>query len=306
MTSAQLPVTMDQTHHSDSPMHDRVPFGSRFRAYWTLYALTLRQHLHGKRWLAVAALFLLPASLAMLIRGTTADVPSIALEFLLVFMFIPQAILPLVALLYASGIVQDELEEQTITYLLIRPLAKWAIYAVKLLATLTTTISLTAVFTVLAYVAIYLGADVQGENVPLRCLKAVSVHALAIVAYCSLFGLMSLLTNRTLVVGILYTAIVEGLLANLPFGIRLASVIYYARLIAFRMLQFNVPMPRGGSENIAAEAWQIDLTGSPNLNEPPQLTTCLIVLLVGSLICTILAAWLCTRREFHVKTPEKD
>ena len=30
------------------------------------------------------------------------------------------------------------------------------------------------------------------------------------------------------------------------------------------------------------------------------------VLLVGSLVCTILAAWLCSRREFHVKTPEKD
>jgi ABC-2 type transport system permease protein len=306
MKVAQSPVTMDQTHHSHTTTHDRAPLGSRFRAYWTLYTLTLRQHLHGKRWLAVGALFLLPASLAVLIRGTTADVPSIALEFLLVFMFIPQAILPLVALLYASGIIQDELEDQTITYLLIRPIAKWAIYVVKLLATLTTTISLTAVFTVLAYVAIYLGAEVQSENVPLRCSKAVSIHALAIVAYCSLFGLMSLLTNRTLVVGILYTAIVEGLLANLPFGIRLASIIYYARLIAFRMLQFDVPMPQGESENIAAEAWQIDLSGGPGLDAPPQVSTCLIVLLVGSLICTILAAWICTSREFHVKTPEKD
>lgn len=273
---------------------------------WTLYALTLRQHLHGKRWLAIGALFLLPAGLAVLVRSTTTDVPSIELEFLLVFMFIPQAVLPLVALLYASGIIQDEQEDQTITYLLIRPIAKWAIYVVKFLATLTTTILLTAVFTALAYATIYLGAETQGESVYLRCLKAVSIHALAIVAYCSLFGLMSLLTTRTLVVGILYTAIVEGLLANLPFGIRLASVIYYARLIAFRLLQFNVPLPQGGSENVAAEVWQINLDGDSDLFEHPQPTTCLLVLLVGSLVCTILAAWLCTRREFHVKTPEKD
>jgi len=306
MTLARLPITKDQTRHSDAAMDDRAQRGSRLCGYWTLYALTLRQHLHGKRWLAIGALFLLPASLAVLVRGTTADVPSVALEFLLVFMFIPQAILPLVALLYASGIIQDEQEDQTITYLLIRPIAKWAIYVVKLLATLTTTISLTAVFTVLAYIAIYLGAEVQGENVPLRCLKAVSIHALAIVAYCSLFGLMSLLTYRTLVVGILYTAIVEGLLANLPFGIRLASVIYYARLIAFRMLQFNVPISQGKSENIAAEVWQIDSNGGPGIVLHPQQSTCLMILLAGSLICTILATWLCTRREFHVKTPEQD
>jgi ABC-2 type transport system permease protein len=306
MTLARLPITMHQTGNSDTAMQDRTSRGSRLGAYWTLYALTLRQHLHGKRWLAIGALFLLPASLAVLVRSTSADVPSVALEFLLVFMFIPQAILPLAALLYASGIIQDEQEDQTITYLLIRPIAKWAMYVVKLMASLTTTISLTAIFTVLAYVAIYLGAEVQVENVAVRCLKAVSIHALAIIAYCSLFGLMSLLTNRTLVVGILYTAIVEGLLANLPFGIRLASIIYYARLIAFRMLQFDVPLPQGRSENIAAEAWQIDSNGSRDLAEHPQQTTCLIVLLVGSLICTTLAAWLCTRREFHVKTPEKD
>ena len=43
------------------------------------------------------------------------------LEFLLAFMFIPQLLLPLVALLYASGMIQDEQEEQTITYLLDPP-----------------------------------------------------------------------------------------------------------------------------------------------------------------------------------------
>ncbi len=280
--------------------------GARISAYWTLYTLTLRQHLHGKRWLVLCGLFLLPASLAVLVRSTTSEAHSMALEFLLVFMFIPQAILPLVALLYASGIIQDEQEEQTITYLLIRPIPKWAIYLVKLLATLTTTVVLTAVFTVLSYAAIYVGAGVQEENIPLRCFKAVSIHALAMVAYCSLFGLMSLITNRTLVVGILYTAIVEGLLANLPFSIRLASVIYYTRLITYRMLQFYDPTSQGKTENIAAEAWQFGSSEDVELAEHLNSTNCLAVLIVGSLLCALLAAYLCSLREFHVKTPEKD
>jgi ABC-2 type transport system permease protein len=266
----------------------------------------LRQHVHGKRWLVMALLFLLPAGLAVVVRGMAPEAPSVALEFMFEFMFIPQTLLPFVALIYASGIVQDEQEEQTITYLLVRPIPKWAIYPVKLLATLTTTVLLATVFTVLTYAAIYVGAGAEGDNIPLRCLKAASIHALAVVAYCCLFGLMSLVTRRIVVVGVLYIAIVEGLLANLPFGIRLVTVIYYARLIAFRTMEFVVSRPRGGTENIAAVAWQFDLRRDPELLEHPQLATCLTVLLVASLVCTVLAAWLCGRREFHFKTPEED
>src|SRR5947208_14371184 len=86
---------------------------------WTLYLLTLRQHLRGKRWIVMAVLFLLPAALAIVVRATAPDAPYIFIEFVFAFMFIPQALLPLVALLYASGVIQDDVEEQTITYLLI-------------------------------------------------------------------------------------------------------------------------------------------------------------------------------------------
>jgi ABC-2 type transport system permease protein len=281
--------------------------GSRLTTYWTLYRLTLRQHLYGKRWLVMALLFLAPAGLAILIRSTAPDAQPIVMEFILAMMFIPQALLPIVALLYASGIVQDEQEEQTITYLLIRPIPKWAIYTVKLLATITTSVLLTVLFTALTYAAIYVGADAGGENVALRCLKTASIHSLAVVSYCCLFGLISLLTKKILIVGVVYTVLVEGLLANLPFGIRLVTVIYYTRLIAYRTLEFVIPRPRGGgTENLAAEAWQFDLTRDPNLLEHPDVNTCLTVLLVASLVCTILAAWLCAQREFHVKTPEKE
>ena len=121
------------------------------------------------------------------------NVPPEALEFMLVMMFMPQALLPLVALLYASGIIQDEQEEQTITYLLMRPIPKWAIYTVKLLAAMTTTAVLVVVFT---------GADVRGDLFRhRRCPSATWSSAGSrrrrsirwrSSTYCSLFGLMSL------------------------------------------------------------------------------------------------------------------
>jgi ABC-2 type transport system permease protein len=295
---------------TESDLGRRHPGGlaARLTPLWALYVLTLRQHLRGRRWMVLAALFLLPAMLAIVLRATAPDVPGIGLEFIFVFMLIPQALLPLVALLYASGIVQDEQEEQTITYLLVRPIPKWALYTVKLLATLTTTVALTMIFTGLTYAAIYAGAagnQHSGNPVALRCVRAMSIHGLAVVAYCTLFGLISLLTQRALVVGILYAALIEGLLANLPLSIRLVTIIYYSRIIAYRTLTFLVPFPGGGVQNFAADAWQLDVANDPELLEHPTLGTCVRVLLIASLACTILAAVICSRREFHVKTPEK-
>ena len=223
---------------------------------------------------------------------------------LFVFMFIPQALLPLAALIYASGIIHDELEEQTFTYLLIRPIPKWAIYLVKLLATATVAVILTAIFTALAYAAIYLGTDSSAHNILLRCATACCIHSLAVIAYCCLFGLISLFTARILIVGIIYIAVVEGLFANLDFGIRLLTVIYYTRLIAYHAMPFLVPPPYG-TQDFAAETWQLDIANDPKLLLHPQVITCLIVLLAGSAICAAIAAFLCSRREFHVKTPEK-
>lgn len=280
------------------------PSASRFASLWMLYTLSLRQHLRGKRWLVVGLLFLLPAGMAILVRVTAHNVPPIALEFILAQMFIPQALLPFAALLYASGMVLDEQEEQTITYLLIRPISKWSLYVVKLLATLSTTVCLVALFTALTFAAIYIGAGSE-DNILLRCLKTISIHSLAIIAYCSLFGLLSLITSRILVIGIVYAAVVEGMLANLPFGIRLMAVIYYARVIAYRTMTFVVPVRRGNSVDFAAEVWQFDVRLDPNLAEHPSIFACVTTLLVASLVCTLVGAWLCSQREFHVKTPEK-
>jgi ABC-2 type transport system permease protein len=300
-----------QTTDAPSPIIPQ-PFssgdeGSRFRialsALWALYVLTLRQYSHGKRWMVVTGLFLLPSVLAIVLRTTATHVPPLRLEFLLIFLFIPQAILPLVALLYASSMIQDELEEQTITYLLIRPLPKFALYLVKLLATITATVALTVVFTLLAYGVIYIGADSNVPEIPLRAAKAAAIHSLAIIAYCGVFGLVSLLIKRSLTLGIVYIVIVEGFFANFPFGLRLLTVIYYTRLIAYRTLPFTV-VSHGATENLSAEFWQFNVGQDPNLLEHPQLITSIGILLAASAVCTILAATLFTLREFHVKTPE--
>jgi ABC-2 type transport system permease protein len=272
-------------------------------ALWTLYVLAFRQHMHGRRWIVAGVLFLLPAGLAILIRATAPDAPLVAVEFMLAFMFVPQALLPLVALIYATGIIQDEQEEQTLTYLLIRPMRRWAIYVVKLLATLTTTVLLASVFTMLTYAAIYLGADASFGTAASRCIKAVGINAISVITYCCLFALIGLYIRWALVAGILYIAVVEGLLANLPIGLRFVTVIYYARIIAYRSMDFTFT-EHSRKEDIAAAAWQIDVRRDPGLLDHPTTGGCLLILGIASLVCTGLGSIYCARREFHVKTPE--
>jgi ABC-2 type transport system permease protein len=273
-------------------------------ALWSLYLLTLRQQRHGKRWMVMAVLMLLPVGLVGVVRWTAPDVPRIGMEFVFAFMLIPQALLPLVALIYGSGIVQDEVEEQTITYLLMRPITKAQLYLVKLAATWTVAVGLTIVFTALTYIAIYSGSHGEMPDAPKRCAEAAVIHSLAVVAYCAIFGLMSFFTRKALAVGVLYIVIFEGLFANLAFGIRLVTVIYYARLIAYRTIPFVVPTPEG-PHNVAADAWQLDVAADPTLSEHPGIRACLLVLVLGSVVCAGLAAFLCSQKEFYVKTPEK-
>jgi ABC-2 type transport system permease protein len=279
---------------------------SRLGTCWTLYTLTLRQHLHGRRWMALALLFLLPAGLAIVIQSTRAKAPEVFLDFLLSWILIPQALLPLIALLYASGIIQDEQEDQTITYLLIRPLPKWLLYVVKMIATWTTTVVLVVLLTMLTYLAIYIRSDVPLADVVTRCWRTAAIQSLAVVTYCSIFGLVGLLTKRSLIVGVLYTVVIEGLLANLPLSVRMGTVIYYARIMAYRTLDFAVTWPNGEKNDVAAEAWLLDIVKDPQLAEHSRLLSCVLILIVVSAVCTIVAAAMCSQREFHVKTPEKD
>jgi hypothetical protein len=117
---------------------------------------------------------------------------------------------------------------------------------------------------------------------------------------------MGLAIRRVLVAGVLYIAFIEALLANLPFGIRLVTVIYYARLLAHRWIGFTVTYPDGRMDNLSEEAWQLYVSTDPLVLPHPDNGTAVAILLIASLVCIVAAAWICAGREFIVKTPEAE
>jgi ABC-2 type transport system permease protein len=266
-----------------------VPLSHRISpaALGAVFRLTVARQLRGRRLWAFALLFAIPVAIAVLARQYDDRFREGLTESLLIFGLIPQALLPLTALLFASGMIQDEIDEQTLTYLLVRPIPRWLIDLVKVAATWLVTLALTAVFTTLTFVAIHWGQDdLFGQVLAVRAPITVAVMGLGLFAYVPIFGVLSLLVRRPLVVGVIYVAVLEGLVANVDFVIRQATVMYAMRVLWIRWLALR-----------EAE-WSI------NLDQAPSATSCIAILLLSGAISAAIGAWLFARNEFRVKTPE--
>jgi ABC-2 type transport system permease protein len=265
----------------------RLPRGVDPAALFTVVRITVARQNRGVRLVVLAVLFALPIAFAVLIRRYQVPYRPEPVESGLLFGLIFPVLVPLSALLLASGMVQDEIEEQTITYLLIRPIPRWAIYLAKLAGTILSSWVRAAIFTVGTLVAVYWGEErlwgpVIRERIPIVC----ALLALSLSAYAAIFGGLSLWVRRTLVFGAIYIVIFEGIIATIDFVIREATVIYYIRVLAVRWLELS------GAD------WSIDPSTAVSAS------TCVIVLLSVTAVFAALGAITFGMREFRVKTPE--
>ena len=274
--------------------------GVNFTGWLALYGNSVRQFSRGKRLLALSILFLLPTILALLVRYNAPEAAEVddgdemakaeriaESEQVFLFYMIPQALIPLTALILASGMIRDEQEGQTLTYLLIRPIARPSIYLAKLLAAWTVATGLTAVFTTTTVAVIHWGEiDFWGEIMPIRALQIIALSALSLFVYTALFGALSLVMRWVLPFGVGYIVLFEGVFANIDFIVRRLTVLWYVRILAERWF------------SIHGESWGIDL------NEAPSSMSALSTLAGAGVVMAIGAAWLFGSREIRVKTPE--
>jgi ABC-2 type transport system permease protein len=270
-----------------------------------LFILTLRQNLRGRRLLVMSLLFLLPAVLAGAVKFVSYPPPPETLEFAFVFNLIPHVLAPLTALLYAAGVIQDEVEEQTLTYLLLRPMPRWAMYGTRLAAAWLTTSVLTGLFTTLTLAVIYWNTpELWGDVLPRRAAVVAGVMALAQVGYCSLFGIFGLLTRWSLFVGLAYIIVFEGLLANFEAVIRRLTVVYWFRVLSLHWLAPPRSTEWSTRERVVtqmepwSELWSIDLTTAPSADR------CLMILLAVSALFVFIGALRMRSQEFRMKTAE--
>ena len=177
-------------------------------------------------WLIVAAGLYAAAKLYLSVTGGDSAEDSYSLlSSLLLF-----RLLPLASAIFSSGVLSQEIEQKTIVYLLTRPIPRPQFLLLRTLA------SALVVFIVSAFSALALSAAVYGgigaSNPFLgRDLVALAVGSLA---YGSLFVLVSLLINRSMIVCLLFAFAWETSVPSMPGSVYLLSVSSYLTAIAQR------------------------------------------------------------------------
>lgn len=183
-------------------------------------------------------------------------------------------VLPIIALLIGTGALGNEVAEGTAPYLVLKPISRATIILSKLaVAAVTTGLLVGVAVLVSGLIAL------SGEGSTDIVLGFLVASLLGALAYCAWFVLLSLLTSRAFVVGLLYVFIWEGVITSIFRGARYLSVRHYSQAIA---------------DGLADLGDALDASLSPAAG------------VIGIAIITVAATWLAVERlkqfEVHDRT----
>jgi ABC-2 type transport system permease protein len=284
-----------------APLDRTIPIG----ALWTSFTLTLRGLLQWKRLTLLIFLSIIPLIGVIVFRSVGVPIirqpdeilPAfLKFEFYGVLAYFSSVVAPLTILLLATGMIRDEQENQTLTYLMMCPIPRWALYLSKLLAAILVGWLITILCMGLVMFCLWTGSPHQAPTSWVtRWLALIPATALLIAANAGLFGLISVLLRPALIIGVIYVAVWEGFLANFPFIMRKLTSVHYFQCIVCNSIgkDYDAGRFRGNAID-----WAIIKEVVPETQE------CVIILLSIFLVSTLLAMYVFTTREFRMKTPE--
>jgi ABC-2 type transport system permease protein len=193
-----------------------------------IFVLTLRQVVFRKSTLLLLLLAVIPVLVAFVfdLSGSHRRQPEeFAVEVISVWL-IATTVLPLTAVLFGTSVLGDELEDGTVIYLLTKPLQRWSILLPKVAAAWLLTAAL-AVTSLAVSVVIVAGGD--SGNIVFGFGVATTLGALA---YAVVFTLLSIVTSRALIAGLVFVFIWEGAVTGIFEGIRYFSIRHYTLALA--------------------------------------------------------------------------
>lgn len=279
-----------------------IPLGG----LWTTFTLTLHGLLQWRRLAMLMFLSIVPIVGVIIFRfvGEPRLRPESVLtaywkiEFYAVLAYYSSVVAPLTILLLATGMIRDEQENQTLTYLFMCPIPRWAIYLCKLLAAILVAWVITILCMALVMMTLWYGSSVTTEHSWMtRWVALIPSIGLLIAANAGLFGLLSVLLRPSLIIGVIYIALFEGFLANYPFILRKFTSVHYFQCIVCNWIGEQYYY-YDGFRRAKALDWAIAREVIPESQE------CVITLLSIFLVSTLAAVYVFTTREYRMKTPE--
>ena len=214
---------------------------------------------------------LLPVGIMALIMVAGDDSNTKEATSRIVDLLIVAAILPIVMMALATVAFGNELEDRTLSYLVMKPISRWRIVLPKFLAVMIVGGPL--------IVASGVVATLIGFEGDTKVAVAVGVALLAgVVAYSAIFTWSGLMTTRALGFALVYAFLWEGLLSSFLPGIRYLSVRGYTIAIMYGIAEDDLESLGNGT---------IGLTTA----------------IVGAIAVTMVFFWLMIRRLRNMDVP---
>lgn len=252
-----------------------------------LFRLSLLDLIRPRRIMAAAPLILIPGLLALLwkaaaaARGRTFE-PEIAYNTLaggMIFGFV----LVILAVLFGTGVVAQEVEQRTVVYLLTRPLARGRILLARFLG------AFTGITLTVWLATLILGLAVFGQPAAPAVLRDLVYLPVGALAYGGLFTLFGALLNRPIIYGLFFAFGWESWIPILPGAFQKVSIMTYLRAL--------VPHETGdGSEDSSGSRIRQLLQNFGSDPIPPEHASW--VLAATIVITLVLAVLIFTRREY--------
>lgn len=190
----------------------------------TVAWITARGLLGRRRMLLLVPLPLLLITLAVICRAVGIDPQQWGTEVLLGLGL--AVLLPVTALVVGAGVLGSEVDDGTIVHILTKPLPRRDIVLAKLAVAVVVTSVTTAVPLFVA--------GVLADSVRLGLALVVGA-VIGTLAYSALFLLLSLLSRRPVLLGLVYVLVWEGLLGNYLSGTRTFSIEQYVIAVVDRV-----------------------------------------------------------------------
>lgn len=151
-------------------------------------------------------------------------------DMLILFFF-----LPVISMIYGSSVIRDEIEDRSITQVLISPLDRSIAYLGYYLALVISLSVIILWILVTGFLAYFGNLYIDGDAVGIL-LKLIYLDMIGVFVYSSLFLLVSVITDKSIYFGLFYAFIWEGFIGSLPGNIRKIAIKHYVRSIGSEWL----------------------------------------------------------------------